>query len=228
MADASGGRFILGLGAGWYEPEYTAFGLLFTEKVGRLAETLEALAGPLRGEQVTLSERHLRLRDANVMVSTPPLPIWIAASGPRMLQLTARYADGLERGLVWSGSEPVPAARRRALGSNGRLRPATRCDRDLGQPFRYSGTSRHSCVCSRALRRRRRNRRRSSRLREGGGSARYALFGEGALSASAAQLHRMGGAGFRSIGCRNSRQDRKSWEEMRMRFDTRSPEETDA
>lgn len=142
MADASGGRFILGLGAGWYEPEYTAFGLLFTEKVGRLAETLEALARPLRGEQVTLSERHLRLRDANVMVSTPPLPIWIAASGPRMLQLTARYADGLERGLVWSGSEPVPAARRRALGSNGRLRPATRCDRDLGQPFRYSGTSR--------------------------------------------------------------------------------------
>ena len=127
LADASGGRFILGLGAGWHEPEYTAFGLPFTEKVGRLAETLEALPGLLRGERVTLSERHLQLRDANVMVSTPPPPIWIAASGPRMLQLTARYADGWNA--AWFGADPSPFRRRveelwAAMDAYGRPRDA--------------------------------------------------------------------------------------------------------
>jgi alkanesulfonate monooxygenase SsuD/methylene tetrahydromethanopterin reductase-like flavin-dependent oxidoreductase (luciferase family) len=49
LADAFGGRFILGLGAGWHGPEYTAFGIPFDHKVGRLSETLEVVAGLLRG-----------------------------------------------------------------------------------------------------------------------------------------------------------------------------------
>ena len=110
LADALSGRFILGLGSGWHEPEYKAFGLPFTEKVGRLAETLEALPGLLRGERITLSGRHLQLRDANVIVSSPPPPIWIAASGPRMLQLTAHYADGWNA--AWFGADPGPFRRR--------------------------------------------------------------------------------------------------------------------
>lgn len=72
LADASGNRFVLGLGAGWHEPEYTAFGFPFTEKVGRLEESLEAIPGLLRGERVRLAGRHIQLRDANVMVSAPP------------------------------------------------------------------------------------------------------------------------------------------------------------
>jgi alkanesulfonate monooxygenase SsuD/methylene tetrahydromethanopterin reductase-like flavin-dependent oxidoreductase (luciferase family) len=104
LADASGGRFVLGLGAGWHEPEYTAFGLPFTEKVGRLEENLAAIPGLLRGERVTLAGRHIELRDANVMVSAPPPQIWIAAFGPRMMRLTARYADGWNA--AWFGADP--------------------------------------------------------------------------------------------------------------------------
>jgi len=127
VADASGGRFILGVGAGWHEPEYSAFGLPFTEKVGRLAETLEALPGLLRGERVTLSGRHLQLRDANLMISAPPPPLWIAAGGPRMLQLTARYADGWNA--AWFGADPYPFRQRveelwKAMDANGRPRDA--------------------------------------------------------------------------------------------------------
>ena len=127
LADASRGRFILGLGSGWHEPEYTAFALPFTEKVGRLAETLEVLPGLLRGERVTLSGRHMQLRDANILVSAPPPPIWVAARGPRMLQLTARHADGWNA--AWFGADPTPFRQRvdelwAAMDAQGRPRDA--------------------------------------------------------------------------------------------------------
>src|SRR5258705_9501376 len=106
LADASGGRFILGLGSGWHEAEYAAFGLPFTEKVGRLEETLQALPGLLKGEQVTVQGRHLQLQKAQVLVSAPPPPIWIAGTGPRMLRLTAQHADGWNA--AWFGADPKP------------------------------------------------------------------------------------------------------------------------
>lgn len=106
LADASGGRFILGLGAGWHEPEYTAFGIPFDHKVGRLSETLEVVARLLRGERVTFSGDYAQFRDAALSVSATPPPLWIAGNGPRMLQLTARYADGWNS--AWFGADPTP------------------------------------------------------------------------------------------------------------------------
>src|SRR5205085_939423 len=46
LADASAGRFILGLGAGWHQPEYDGFGIPFDHKVSRLEETLETRPRP--------------------------------------------------------------------------------------------------------------------------------------------------------------------------------------
>ena len=127
LADASGGRFILGLGAGWFEAEYAAFGLPFTEKVGRLAETLEVLPGLLRGERVTMAGHHVQLQDAHILRSTTPPPIWIAAKGPRMLQLTARHADGWNA--AWFGADPTAFRQRveelwAAMDAQGRPRDA--------------------------------------------------------------------------------------------------------
>src|SRR5690349_16979730 len=93
--EISGGRLSLGLGAGWHEPEYTAFGYPFDHRVGRFEETLEIILPLTRGERVTF---HGRFHDVEGAVLLPPprrarMPILIAAKGERMLKLTARHAD---------------------------------------------------------------------------------------------------------------------------------------
>jgi alkanesulfonate monooxygenase SsuD/methylene tetrahydromethanopterin reductase-like flavin-dependent oxidoreductase (luciferase family) len=94
LDDLSGGRVILGLGSGWHDPEYEAFGYPIDHKVGRFAEDLEITARLLRGERVTFDGRWRRLADA-VLLPPPErrLPILVAAKGERMLRLTATWAD---------------------------------------------------------------------------------------------------------------------------------------
>ena len=94
------GRLILGLGAGWHEPEYDAFGYPFDHRVGRFEEFLAVALPLVRGERVTF---HGRWHDAEDAVILPPpprptrlpgrIPVLIAAKGERMLRLTARQAD---------------------------------------------------------------------------------------------------------------------------------------
>ena len=127
----SGGRLILGLGAGWYDPEYRAFGYPTDHRVGRFGEAI-AIIGPLvRGEQVTLAGRYYQVRDA--LLRPPPdrpIPILVAAQGRRMLRLTARYADAWNT--AWFGP-PDDLLRRRlaelnaALEDEGRDPATLRC-----------------------------------------------------------------------------------------------------
>jgi alkanesulfonate monooxygenase SsuD/methylene tetrahydromethanopterin reductase-like flavin-dependent oxidoreductase (luciferase family) len=104
LADASGGRFVLGLGAGWHQPEFDAFEYPFDHLVGRFEEQLVAVRDLLAGGPVTADGRYVRLREAEVLATAPPPPIWVAARGPRMLRLTARHADGWN--LAWGGPDP--------------------------------------------------------------------------------------------------------------------------
>ncbi|HEY3334714.1 MAG TPA: LLM class flavin-dependent oxidoreductase [Candidatus Limnocylindrales bacterium] len=98
--EIAGGRLILGLGAGWHEPEYTAFGYPFDHRVGRFEEVLQIITPLVRGERVTFHGRFHDVEDA-VLIPPPPrptrlagrIPILVAAKGERMLRLTARYAD---------------------------------------------------------------------------------------------------------------------------------------
>ena len=94
LDDLSGGRLILGIGSGWHEPEYEAFGLPFDHRVGRFAEDLEVIARLLRGETVSLEGPWRTYRQAVLL--PPPArrtPILVAAKGERMLRLTATWAD---------------------------------------------------------------------------------------------------------------------------------------
>jgi probable F420-dependent oxidoreductase len=124
-ADAvSGGRLTLGLGAGWHDSEYQAFGYPFDHRVSRFEEALRIIAPLVRGESVTSSGAYYRADDG-VLLPTPkrPIPILVGGNGPRILRLTARYADGWNT--AWYGQPDDRLAGRlsemeRALAAEGR------------------------------------------------------------------------------------------------------------
>jgi F420-dependent oxidoreductase-like protein len=95
----SGGRLILGLGAGWYEREYAAYGYRFPPPLERLAvleETVVAVRRLWTEETVTFEGAHVRLEgalcDPKPLQSRPE--IWIGGGGERVtLRIAARHAD---------------------------------------------------------------------------------------------------------------------------------------
>jgi alkanesulfonate monooxygenase SsuD/methylene tetrahydromethanopterin reductase-like flavin-dependent oxidoreductase (luciferase family) len=93
----SGGRFILGLGAGWNEEEYKAYGYEFPSaqtRVEQLEETLQIVKALWTENKVSITGRHHRVADAYCEPKPDPLPpIMVGAFGPKMLRLTAKYAD---------------------------------------------------------------------------------------------------------------------------------------
>jgi alkanesulfonate monooxygenase SsuD/methylene tetrahydromethanopterin reductase-like flavin-dependent oxidoreductase (luciferase family) len=96
LDEVSDGRLILGLGAGWHEPEFQAFGYPFDHRVSRFEEALQIIAPLLRTGQVDFEGRYYTARDAELRPRGPRPngpPIWIGARMPRMLGLAARYAD---------------------------------------------------------------------------------------------------------------------------------------
>src|SRR4051794_1652435 len=62
--ELSGGRLVLGLGAGWNEPQFRAFGLPFDHRVARFAEAFEIIRRLLEGERVTFAGRYHGVEDA--------------------------------------------------------------------------------------------------------------------------------------------------------------------
>jgi F420-dependent oxidoreductase-like protein len=125
----SGGRFILGIGGGWFEREHEAFGLDFGsgfgERLDRLEEAVDLIERLLAGERVTHDGRFYRMVDA--LCEPRPvqarLPILIGGSGrEKTLRTTARHAD------LWNGyGEPARIAETSAV-----LRE--RCE-EIGRPF---------------------------------------------------------------------------------------------
>ena len=100
MADTideiSGGRVILGLGAGWHEPEYRAFGYPFDHRVSRFEEALQIIHGLLHNGEIDFNGTYYQAHDCAILPRGPRrdgLPIMMGTTGERMLDLTARYAD---------------------------------------------------------------------------------------------------------------------------------------
>ena len=93
----SGGRFILGIGAGWNEEEYRAYGYDFPPngvRVEQLEEALQIIRVLWTEKQATFEGKHYRVNAAFCEPKPDPLPpIMIGAFRPRMLRLTAKYAD---------------------------------------------------------------------------------------------------------------------------------------
>ena len=114
----SGGRLDLGIGSGWYEDEFHAFGYDFGT-VGRrfevLEETLEVLTRLLPGGPAGFDGARYRLRKAfnhPLPAQRPRPPIWVGGKGgPRLLGLAARFADGWNSVWRWSPEAYADTAR---------------------------------------------------------------------------------------------------------------------
>ena len=91
------GRFILGLGAGWHAEEYRAYGYDFPSagvRAEQLAETLQIIKALWTEPRATFQGKHYHVRDACCEPRPNPMPvIMVGAFKPKMLRLTARYAD---------------------------------------------------------------------------------------------------------------------------------------
>jgi alkanesulfonate monooxygenase SsuD/methylene tetrahydromethanopterin reductase-like flavin-dependent oxidoreductase (luciferase family) len=137
----SGGRLILGLGAGWHDPEYEAFGYPSDHKVSRFEEALVLICELIRNGRADMDGRWTTARDAVLEPpARPDLPILVAAFGPRMLGLTARHAD------AWNTAWHGPPDERMADGRAALVEACERIGRDpatidvtAGVTVRYNG-----------------------------------------------------------------------------------------
>jgi probable F420-dependent oxidoreductase len=96
LDEVSGGRLLLGLGAGWHAPEYAAFGYPFDHLASRFEEAIRIIVPLLREGRVDFEGRYYSARDCELRPRGPSRdgpPIWIGAKGPRMMRLVARHAD---------------------------------------------------------------------------------------------------------------------------------------
>ena len=96
----SGGRADIGLGAGWAENEYRAYGIPFPsagERLDILEESVQCVRGLLHDEVTDFAGRHFTLTAARCEPRPVQarLPIWIGGGGEkRTLRIVARWADG--------------------------------------------------------------------------------------------------------------------------------------
>ena len=94
--EISNGRLVLGLGAGWNEPDYREFGYPFDHRVSRFAEAIAIIHGLLRNGHVDFAGDYSNAKDCELRPRGPRKqgpPILIGSTAPRMLALLARYGD---------------------------------------------------------------------------------------------------------------------------------------
>jgi alkanesulfonate monooxygenase SsuD/methylene tetrahydromethanopterin reductase-like flavin-dependent oxidoreductase (luciferase family) len=103
--EASAGRFVLGLGTGWNETEFHAFGIPFDHRVARFEEAFTIIRGLLAGERVTFTGRYHRADDAVLL--PPPrrrIPLLVGSAGPRVLAAVREEADYWNCWYAWYGN----------------------------------------------------------------------------------------------------------------------------
>lgn len=94
----TGRRFILGIGAGWYEEEHTQYGYNFPPpavRIKQLEEGVQIIKSMWTEDDVTFEGRYFTVKNAHCNPKPdPPPPIMIGGSGEKLtLKVVARYAD---------------------------------------------------------------------------------------------------------------------------------------
>jgi probable F420-dependent oxidoreductase len=94
--EISGGRFVLGLGAGWNETEFRAFGVPFDHRIARFEEAFTIIRSLLRDGAVDFAGTYYEARDCELLPRGPRPggpPLMIGSTGERMLRITAPHVD---------------------------------------------------------------------------------------------------------------------------------------
>jgi len=113
--EISGGRLILGLGAGWNETEFRAFGIPFDHRIDRFEEAFTIIRGLLRDGAIDFDGRYYQARDCELLPRGPRAasggpPLMIGSNGERMLRITAAHVDAWNSWYADTGNTPAGIA----------------------------------------------------------------------------------------------------------------------
>ncbi|MEV4346849.1 LLM class flavin-dependent oxidoreductase, partial [Actinoplanes sp. NPDC049596] len=113
----SGGRLILGLGAGWNKREFDAFGFPYDHRVSRFEEALTIVRGLLRDGHIDFHGTYYEAADCTL--DPPPVrpggpPLWLGSVGPRMLSIGLPHVDAWNAWTTEYGNTPEGFAALRA------------------------------------------------------------------------------------------------------------------
>jgi alkanesulfonate monooxygenase SsuD/methylene tetrahydromethanopterin reductase-like flavin-dependent oxidoreductase (luciferase family) len=116
--EISGGRLILGLGAGWNETEHRAFGLACDQRVSRFEEAFTIIRTLLREGAIDFEGRFYQARDCELLPRGPRPegpPLLVGSSGPRMLRITLPHVQTWNAWFATYGNQPSGIAAQRQL-----------------------------------------------------------------------------------------------------------------
>lgn len=111
--EISGGRLILGLGAGWNETEFRAYGFPFDHRIDRFEEAFTIIRTLLRDGAIDFDGRFYTARDCELRPRGPRVggpPLMIGSKGPRMLRITMPHADSWNVWFSDTGNDPSGVA----------------------------------------------------------------------------------------------------------------------
>jgi alkanesulfonate monooxygenase SsuD/methylene tetrahydromethanopterin reductase-like flavin-dependent oxidoreductase (luciferase family) len=109
IEEISGGRLILGLGAGWNEPEYTAYGFPYDHRVSRFAEAFTIIRTLLAEGYVDFAGQFYQARDCLLLPRGPRPsgpPLMIGSQGGRMLRIALPHVQAWNAWYAWFGNSP--------------------------------------------------------------------------------------------------------------------------
>jgi alkanesulfonate monooxygenase SsuD/methylene tetrahydromethanopterin reductase-like flavin-dependent oxidoreductase (luciferase family) len=106
--EISGGRLILGLGAGWNRTEYAAFGFPYDHRVSRFEEAFTIIRTLLREGAIDFDGDYYQVRDCEILPRGPRPegpPLMVGSQGPRMLRITMPHVNAWNAWHAWYGND---------------------------------------------------------------------------------------------------------------------------
>ncbi len=107
--EMSNGRLVLGLGAGWNEPEYRAFGFPFDKRASRFEEAFTIIRRLLAGEEVSFAGKFYQIEECVLLPRSKRdghIPLLIGSVGERVLRATLPYVDAWNAWYDDFGNDP--------------------------------------------------------------------------------------------------------------------------